>query len=58
MFIDLTGEQKRLSAELREYFENCLTAEQRAAIAADPFGTAYMEHCRRLGRDGMLGVAL
>ncbi|GAA1889156.1 acyl-CoA dehydrogenase family protein [Actinomadura bangladeshensis] len=58
MFIDLTGEQKRLRAELREYFENCLTADQRAAIAADPFGTAYMEHCRRLGRDGMLGVAL
>ncbi|MFA1540962.1 acyl-CoA dehydrogenase family protein [Actinomadura monticuli] len=58
MFIDLTGEQKKLRAELREYFENCLTAEQRAAIAADPFGPAYMEHCRRLGRDGMLGVAL
>jgi len=58
MFIDLTGEQKKLRAELREYFENCLTAEQRAAIAADPFGPAYMEHCRRLGHDGMLGVAL
>ncbi|NVI90524.1 acyl-CoA dehydrogenase family protein [Actinomadura sp. BRA 177] len=58
MFIDLTDEQKRLRAELREYFENCLTAEQRAAIGADPFGAAYMEHCKRLGRDGMLGVAL
>jgi alkylation response protein AidB-like acyl-CoA dehydrogenase len=58
MFIDLTGEQKKLRAELREYFENCLTAGQRAAIAADPFGPAYLEHCRRLGRDGMLGVAL
>ncbi|MDL4821311.1 acyl-CoA dehydrogenase family protein [Actinomadura opuntiae] len=58
MFIDLTDEQKKLRAELREYFENCLTAEQRAAIGADPFGPAYLEHCRRLGRDGMLGVAL
>ncbi|TDC57585.1 acyl-CoA dehydrogenase [Actinomadura sp. KC345] len=58
MFIDLTAEQKRLRDELREYFENCLTAEQRAAIGADPFGAAYMEHCKRLGRDGMLGVAL
>ncbi|TDB91883.1 acyl-CoA dehydrogenase family protein [Actinomadura sp. 7K534] len=58
MFIDLTEEQKRLRAELREYFENCLDAEQRAAILEDPFGPAYMEHCRRLGRDGMLGVAL
>ncbi|TYB46882.1 acyl-CoA dehydrogenase family protein [Actinomadura chibensis] len=58
MFIDLTGEQKRLRAELREYFENCLTAEQRAAILDDPFGPEYLAHCRRLGRDGMLGVAL
>ena len=58
MFIDLTAEQKRLRAELREYFENCLDEEQRAAILADPFGPAYMEHCKRLGRDGMLGVAL
>jgi alkylation response protein AidB-like acyl-CoA dehydrogenase len=58
VFIDLTDEQKKLRAELREYFRGCLTPEQRAAIADDPFGTAYMEHCRRLGRDGMLGVAL
>ncbi|WP_021594228.1 acyl-CoA dehydrogenase family protein [Actinomadura welshii] len=58
MFIDLTDEQKKLRAELRGYFENCLTAEQRAAILADPFGQAYLEHCKRLGRDGMLGVAL
>ncbi|GLZ05390.1 acyl-CoA dehydrogenase [Actinomadura sp. NBRC 104412] len=58
MFIDLTDEQKRLRAELREYFRGCLDDEQRAAIADDPFGTAYMEHCKRLGADGMLGVAL
>ncbi|WP_395106709.1 acyl-CoA dehydrogenase family protein [Actinomadura sp. SCN-SB] len=58
MFIDLTDEQKRLRAELREYFRGCLDDEQRAAIANDPFGTAYMEHCKRLGADGMLGVAL
>ncbi|MFC4050758.1 acyl-CoA dehydrogenase family protein [Actinomadura syzygii] len=58
MFIDLSGEQKKLQAELREYFENCLTEEQRAAILDDPFGPEYLEHCKRLGRDGMLGVAL
>ncbi|WP_067454943.1 acyl-CoA dehydrogenase family protein [Actinomadura macra] len=58
MFIDLTGEQQRLRAELREYFNGCLDEDQRAAIAGDPFGASYMEHCRRLGRDGMLGVAL
>ncbi|TDD37673.1 acyl-CoA dehydrogenase [Actinomadura sp. KC06] len=58
MFIDLTDEQKKLRAELREYFENCLDEDQRAAILDDPFGPAFLEHCRRLGRDGMLGVAL
>jgi alkylation response protein AidB-like acyl-CoA dehydrogenase len=58
MFIDLTDEQQRLRAELREYFRGCLTAERRDEIAEDPFGTSYMEHCRRLGRDGMLGMAL
>jgi alkylation response protein AidB-like acyl-CoA dehydrogenase len=57
VFIDLTEDQKRLRAELREYFRGCLTDEQRAEIAADPFGPAYMAHCRRLGADGMLGVA-
>ncbi|ACY99177.1 MULTISPECIES: acyl-CoA dehydrogenase family protein [Thermomonospora] len=58
MFIDLTDQQQRLRAELREYFRTCLTDEQRAAIAADPFGPAYIEHCKRLGAAGMLGVGL
>ncbi|GAA3140785.1 acyl-CoA dehydrogenase family protein [Planomonospora alba] len=56
MMIDLTAEQKRLRDGLREYFQSCLTAEERAKIDADPFGDAYMEHCRRLGRDGKLGL--
>ncbi|MCF6472268.1 acyl-CoA dehydrogenase [Nonomuraea sp. MG754425] len=56
MLIDLTPEQHGLRAELREYFQGCLTAEDRAKITEDPFGEAYMEHCRRLGRDGKLGL--
>ncbi|MFI6324050.1 acyl-CoA dehydrogenase family protein [Nonomuraea sp. NPDC050556] len=56
MLIDLTPDQKRLRDELREYFQNCLSAEDRRKIAEDPFGTAYMDHCRRLGRDGKLGL--
>ncbi|MER6576297.1 acyl-CoA dehydrogenase family protein [Nonomuraea sp. NPDC001023] len=56
MLIDLTREQRALRDELREYFRGCLTAEDRAKIADDPFGEAYMEHCRRLGRDGKLGL--
>ncbi|HLU72763.1 MAG TPA: acyl-CoA dehydrogenase family protein [Nonomuraea sp.] len=56
MLIDLTPEQSRLRDELREYFASCLTPEERAKIAEDPFGEAYMAHCRRLGRDGKLGL--
>ncbi|MEU7862006.1 acyl-CoA dehydrogenase family protein [Nonomuraea sp. NPDC049141] len=56
MLIDLTPDQRRLRDELREYFQNCLTQEDRRKIAEDPFGTAYMEHCRRLGRDRKLGL--
>jgi alkylation response protein AidB-like acyl-CoA dehydrogenase len=56
MLIDLTPDQRRLRDELREYFQSCLTDEDRRKIAGDPFGEAYMEHCRRLGRDGKLGL--
>ncbi|MFI7443693.1 acyl-CoA dehydrogenase family protein [Nonomuraea indica] len=56
MLIDLTSDQRRLRDELREYFQNCLTADDRRRLAEDPFGEAYMEHCRRLGRDRKLGL--
>ncbi|HEX4813710.1 MAG TPA: acyl-CoA dehydrogenase family protein [Nonomuraea sp.] len=56
MLIDLTPGQRRLRDELREYFRGCLTDEDRRRLAEDPFGEAYMEHCRRLGRDGKLGL--
>ncbi|MEU6792356.1 acyl-CoA dehydrogenase family protein [Nonomuraea wenchangensis] len=56
MLIDLTPEQRRLRDELRAYFQGCLTEEDRRRIAEDPFGETYMEHCRRLGRDGKLGL--
>ncbi|MFC4112502.1 acyl-CoA dehydrogenase family protein [Nonomuraea zeae] len=56
MLIDLTADQRGLRDELREYFRGCLSDEDRRKIAEDPFGEAYMEHCRRLGRDGKLGL--
>ncbi|WP_113705198.1 acyl-CoA dehydrogenase family protein [Nonomuraea lactucae] len=56
MLIDLTPDQRRLRDELREYFRSCLTDDERAKIAEDPFGEMYMEHCRRLGRDRKLGL--
>ncbi|MEV6038609.1 acyl-CoA dehydrogenase family protein [Nonomuraea sp. NPDC052116] len=56
MLIDLTPAQRALRDELRDYFQGCLTDEDRRKITEDPFGGAYMEHCRRLGRDGKLGL--
>ncbi|MEO3857262.1 acyl-CoA dehydrogenase family protein [Acrocarpospora sp. B8E8] len=56
MFIELNAQQQALRDELREYFTTCLTAEERKKIAEDPFGEAYMAHCRRLGSAGMLGM--
>jgi alkylation response protein AidB-like acyl-CoA dehydrogenase len=58
MFIDLTPEQKAFRDELREYFRDLVTEELRREISTDYFGELYMEHCRRMGRDGMLGAAL
>ncbi|MEO3810812.1 acyl-CoA dehydrogenase family protein [Sphaerisporangium sp. B11E5] len=56
MLIDLTPGQKRLRDELRDYFATCLTPADRERLAGDPFGEAYIEHCRKLGRDGKLGL--
>ncbi|WP_066362764.1 acyl-CoA dehydrogenase family protein [Herbidospora mongoliensis] len=56
MFVELTDAQRALRDELRDYFATCLTPAQRADIAADPFGVAYMDHCRRLGQAGLLGL--
>ncbi|MEV0198398.1 acyl-CoA dehydrogenase family protein [Nonomuraea sp. NPDC050691] len=56
MLIDLTPDQRALRDELRAYFRSCLTDDERRKIADDPFGETYMEHCRRLGRDGKLGL--
>ncbi|NUW45197.1 acyl-CoA dehydrogenase family protein [Nonomuraea rhodomycinica] len=56
MLIDLTPDQRALRDELRAYFRSCLSDDERRKIADDPFGDTYMEHCRRLGRDGKLGL--
>ncbi|NUW35008.1 acyl-CoA dehydrogenase family protein [Nonomuraea sp. SMC257] len=56
MLIDLTPDQRALRDELRAYFRSCLSDDERRKIADDPFGETYMEHCRRLGRDGKLGL--
>ncbi|MEV4645406.1 acyl-CoA dehydrogenase family protein [Saccharopolyspora sp. NPDC049426] len=56
MFIELTEEQRELQAELREYFGNLVTDEERAALAVDRHDDAHRAVVRRMGRDGWLGV--
>jgi alkylation response protein AidB-like acyl-CoA dehydrogenase len=56
MFIDLTADQRRLRDELREYFANVMSAEEREAMLTERHGRTYRELVRRLGRDGRLGV--
>lgn len=56
MFIDLTSEQRKLQAELREYFSTLITPEEAAAMESDRHNDAYRAVIKRMGSDGKLGV--
>ncbi|SEG96567.1 hypothetical protein SAMN02982929_06481 [Saccharopolyspora kobensis] len=56
MFIELTAEQRALEAELREYFSELVTPEERAQLAVDRHCRAHRDVVRRMGRDGWMGV--
>ena len=60
MHIALTPEQEALRAELREYFDQLVTPERRAALAtaSGEFGDAqvYKDVIREIGHDGWLGI--
>jgi alkylation response protein AidB-like acyl-CoA dehydrogenase len=60
LHIALTRDQERLRNELREYFDQLVTPERRAALQASSgeFGDAsvYKEVIRQVGRDGWLGI--
>lgn len=56
MFVDLTPEQRKLQAELREYFSNLISPEEAAAMNTDRHCSAYRDVIRRMGSDGKLGV--
>ncbi len=56
MLIDLTPEQKKLQAELREYFSGLISADEAQEMLTDRHGTAYENVIRRMGADGWLGV--
>jgi alkylation response protein AidB-like acyl-CoA dehydrogenase len=56
MFVDLTPEQRRLQAEVREYFSNLVSSEEAQEMKADRHGRAYRALVRRMGQDGKLGI--
>ena len=56
MFVDLTPEQRKLQAELREYFSNLISPDEAEAMRSDRHNEAYRAVIRRMGADGKLGV--
>ena len=56
MFIDLTPEQKALRQQLRDYFANLMTDEDRAQLKGMEGGDKYRQLIRQIGKDGWLGV--
>ena len=56
MYIELTPEQRHLQGELRQYFSNLISAEERAEMEVDRHGKAYRAIIKRMGSDGKLGV--
>ncbi|WP_305093785.1 acyl-CoA dehydrogenase family protein [Prescottella sp. R16] len=56
MLIDLTPEQRKLQAELREYFTGLISPEEAEIMLTDRHGPVYHDVIRRMGRDGWLGV--
>jgi 3-oxo-4-pregnene-20-carboxyl-CoA dehydrogenase beta subunit len=56
MDLELTPAQHALALELREYFRELLSTEERLALLTDRHGETYRTVVRRMGRDGWLGV--
>jgi alkylation response protein AidB-like acyl-CoA dehydrogenase len=56
MWLELTGAQRALRAELRSYFATLLTESEQAALLTERHGPLFRDVVRRLGRDGWLGV--
>jgi 3-oxo-4-pregnene-20-carboxyl-CoA dehydrogenase beta subunit len=56
MFVDLTDEQRALTAQLRAYFSTLVSTSERRTMLTERHGPVYREVIRRMGRDGWLGV--
>jgi alkylation response protein AidB-like acyl-CoA dehydrogenase len=55
-YLALTAAQESLRDELRGYFEQLMTADERVAMRVTRHGAVFREVVRRMGRDGRLGV--
>ncbi|HEY3470234.1 MAG TPA: acyl-CoA dehydrogenase family protein [Amycolatopsis sp.] len=56
MHVELTAAQRELRAELRAYFADLISPEERRAMRRERHGPVFREIVRRMGRDGRLGV--
>jgi alkylation response protein AidB-like acyl-CoA dehydrogenase len=57
MYVDLTGEQKALRAELRAYLAELITDEARQELnGSEGGGPQYTRILKQLGSDGWLGI--
>ena len=56
MFVDLTPEQHALRLKVRDYFQNLMTPELRAALRGMEGGDLYRDTIRKIGRDGWLAL--
>ena len=57
MYVDLTGEQKALRAEMRAYLAELITDEARQELSgSEGGGPQYTRILKQLGSDGWLGI--
>ena len=56
MFVDLSPEQHDLRLKVRDYFQNLMTPELRAALRGLEGGELYRDTIRKIGRDGWLAL--
>jgi alkylation response protein AidB-like acyl-CoA dehydrogenase len=56
MYIDYTPEQQALRDELRAYFAQLMTPEEKESLRGAEGGDTYRRIVRQMGKDGWLGV--
>jgi 3-oxo-4-pregnene-20-carboxyl-CoA dehydrogenase beta subunit len=54
--LELTEEQRSLKAELRDYFEHLVSAEDQQTLLTERHGDVYHRVVKQMGSDGWMGV--